>query len=174
MHLVERPIEAELYENGALKYRLTQEYDRFEQPSVLQERVEGAGQYPKRALPFPPRIDKESRPTAITCESRRMTATGVPDEVSKRKLAYRYDGLGRIAKRGFHAKTGKQMWKPKRRCSKSEYTYASGGYGANSTTARVQSIEQSGQKREYWYDKQGNITRECWQGKAAAGRGHQL
>ena len=29
--------------------------------------------------------------------------------------------------------------------------------------------QQAGQKREYWYDKRGNITRECWHGKAAEG-----
>ena len=165
--LVERPVEAELYESGALKYRLTQEYDRFEQPSVLQERVEEPDNT-RSEHTVSAAYDKQSRPTAITCESRRMTATGVPDEVSKRKLTYHYDGLGRIAKRGFHA-NGEANVETEAPLFQSEYTYVSGGYGANSTTARVQSIEQSGQKREYWYDKQENITRECWQGKAAAG-----
>lgn len=74
--------------------------------------------------------------------------------VSKRKLAYHYDGLGRIAKRGFHA-NGEANVETEAPLFQSEYTYASGGYGANSTTARVQSIAQAGQKREYWYDKAG-------------------
>ena len=39
----------------------------------------------------------------------------------------------------------------------------------NSTTARVKCIRQGEQKWEYGYDKLGNITRECWQGKATTG-----
>jgi|GEM_PF-2450209 len=164
--LAERPVEAELYENGALKYHLTQEYDRFEQPSILHERVEEPdntrSEYTVAAV-----YDKESKPTEITCESCHMAATGAQDEVSKRKLAYRYDGLGRVQRRSFHAngdanaETGTPLL-----CT--EYGYSVGGYGADSTTAQVQSIEQAGRRREYWYDKRGNITRESWKGMATA------
>ncbi|MEA5015627.1 MAG: DNRLRE domain-containing protein [Candidatus Limiplasma sp.] len=165
--LAERPVEAELYENGALKYRLAQEYDRFEQPSVLHERVEEPDDT-RSEYTISAEYDKESKPTAIIYEGRRMTETGVPDEKSKRKLAYHYDGLGRIAKRNFHA-NGEADAQTAAPLFQSEYTYATGGYAANSTTAQVQSIRQAGQKREYWYDKNGNITRECWHGKAVEG-----
>ena len=165
--LVERPAEAELYENGALKYRLTQEYDRFEQPSMLHERVEEPDDT-RSEHTVTVAYDKESKPVAITCESSRMTAIGVPDAVTKRKLTYRYDGLGRTLRRDFYA-DGDANMETATPLFQSEYAYSKGGYGANSTTTRVRSIAQAGQTREYWYDKLGNITRERWQGKAAAG-----
>ncbi len=163
--LAERPVEAELYENGSLKHSLTQEYDRFEQPSVLHERVEEPdntrSEYTVCAT-----YDRESKPTEITCASSHMTALDVPDSVSKRKLAYRYDGLGRILRRDFHANgdANAEMVTPLLR---TEYSYNKGGYGADSTTAQVQTLEQAGRRCKYWYDKRGNITRESWQGMAA-------
>lgn len=51
---------------------------------------------------------------------------------------------------------------------RTEYSYNKGGYGADSTTAQVQSIEQADRRCKYWYDKRGNITRESWQGMATA------
>ncbi|MEA5015629.1 MAG: RHS repeat-associated core domain-containing protein [Candidatus Limiplasma sp.] len=157
--LAERPAEAELYENGALQYRLTQEYDRFEQPSVLHERVEEAddtrSEYTIRA-----QYDKESKPTALTYESAAMTGLGEPEETSKRKLAYAYDGLGRIVKRSFYtdpASPGAAF--------QSEYAYVPGGYGPGSTTALVRSIRQADGTREYVYDSLGNILRERRQNK---------
>ena len=165
--LVDRPVEAELYENGALQYRLTQEYDRFEQPSVLRERVEEPDDT-RSEFTISAAYDKESRPTAITCESSHMTSPGAPDATSKRKLTYRYDGLGRIVKRDFHA-NGEANTEIASPLLPTEYSYETGGHGANSTTARVKSIRQGEQKWEYGYDKLGNITRECWQGKATTG-----
>ena len=85
--MAERLVEAELYENNVLKYHLTQEYDRFEQPSVLHEWVEGADNT-GRGYTVRAEYNKESKPTAVTYES---METG---EV--RKLAYAYDGLGRM------------------------------------------------------------------------------
>jgi YD repeat-containing protein len=161
--LAERPGEAELYEDGALKYRLTQEYDRFEQPSVLHERLEEPdGTRSEHTISA--EYDKESKPAAITYESTRMTGLGDPDETSKRKLAYAYDALGRMAERSFHADAEKA--KP---AFQSKYKYAKGGYGPHSTTARVKSIRQAGCGHEYWYDALGNIVRESRQGKAMTG-----
>ena len=164
--LAERPVEAELYENGALKYHLTQEYDRFEQPSVLHERVEEPDDT-RSEYTIAAAYDKESKPTEITCESRHMAATGTQDEVSKRKLAYRYDGLGRILHRDFHA-NGDANAETGTPLLRTEYSYNKGGYGADSTTAQVQSVEQADRRCKYWYDKRGNITRESWQGMATA------
>ena len=156
----ERPVEAELYEDGALTYRLTQEYDRYEQPIVLRERVEEPDDTRSEYI-VTAEYDKESRPTSLTYTSARMRETGTPDQRSRRKLTYAYDGLGRVKKRGFHVRAADMN-----PAFESEYTYLSGGYGLNSATALVREIRQAGSKREYWYDTLGNITRECRQGKA--------
>jgi len=166
--LAERPVEAELYENEVLngvlnkvlKYRLSQEYNRFEQPSVLHERIEEPDDT-RSEFTISAEYDTESKPTALTYESARMIETGEPDETSKRKLTYAYDGLGRVSQRGFYVDVQNE-----RPMFQSEYTYVTGGYGANSTTSLVQAVEQAGQKHEYWYDKRGNIVKEGWQGPA--------
>lgn len=152
--LAERPVEAELYENGKPHYRLTQEYDRFEQPSVLHERLEnedGTGDEYTIAVGY----DKESKPEELTYSA---------GESVKRKLTYAYDGLGRLAKRSFlgDAENDEPLFE-------SAYIYATGGYGKDSTTTLVQSIEQLGGKHQYWYDAVGNISKERWQGKTVAG-----
>ena len=72
--LAERPVEAELYENGSLKHSLTQEYDRFEQPSVLHERVEEPDDT-RSEYTISAAYDKESRPTAITCRPASRSAS---------------------------------------------------------------------------------------------------
>ncbi len=161
--LAERPVEAELYEDGALKYRLTQEYDRYEQPSLLHERVEEPDDT-RSEYTITAQYDKESKPTVLTYEAKRMSAEGQPDQESTRKLTYSYDGLGRLMKRSFHGDVDSET-----PLFQSEYAYVTGGYGADSTTALVQAIEQAEGKHAYWYDALGNIVKERWQGTAAEG-----
>ena len=137
--LAERPAEAELYEDGALRYRLTQEYDRFEQPSVLHERLEEPDDT-RSEFTVSAEYDKEGKPTAVTYASAHMTMPGVPDEKSKRKLGYVYDGLGRVVKRNFCKEVAAKPTEDGVSLFQSKYAYASGGYGlhAASRTFRCQ------------------------------------
>ena len=141
--LVDRPVEAELYENGALQYRLTQEYDRFEQPTVLRERVEAADNT-RSEYTVTVSYDKESHPAALTCESSLTTAAGVADVVSKRQLVYRYDRLGRVVGSGFCPNANAAGTASETPLFQTEYGFAMGGYGENSTTSREQSIKTAG------------------------------
>ena len=148
--LAERPVEVELHESGEFLHRLMQEYDRFEQPSKMNERIQEEGTQSEFSVAAA--YDKESKPIALICKS----------DDSTRKLVYTYDELGRIAKRDFFAENETPLFE-------SQYTYMLGGYGANSTTPLIRVIEEAGSRHEYWYDIVGNIVKERWQGRAAAG-----
>ena len=66
-------------------------------------------------------------------------------------LSYTYDNLGRVATRTTSPLS-------------STYSYVGGGYGADSTTPLVSSIQQTGISFAYTYDNRGNITSETRNG----------
>jgi len=150
-----RPVEAEQYENGALRYRLTQEYDRYEQPTVLHERMENADDSRKE---YTTRVayDAESKPTSVTYESTQSE--------TKQRLDYEYDGLGRVKSRRLYLDSESEN-----AANESRYTYIRGGYGNGSATALIRKIEQRDGEYEYWYDETGNIVKERYAGQAAGG-----
>ena len=88
--------------------------------------------------------DNENRPTSL-----RYNGT-------INRTDYVYDALGRISSRNAVLNNAFYL---------SSYSYAAGGYGANSTSPLVSSITQSGHNLSYAYDDNGNITSAVYKGQ---------
>ena len=67
-----------------------------------------------------------------------------------------YDARGRISSRNAVLNNAFYL---------SSYSYAAGGYGANSTSPLVSSITQNGHNLSYAYDDNGNITSAVYKGQ---------
>ena len=127
-----RPIRVKSHENGVHLYTGELSYDVYGNAARYGERI-GPGYAAYET-------------TYGYDEGDRLTALGYGD--ASNKLAYTYDGIGRVSQRtvtaGNHA------------CPAS-YTYEAGGYGTGSTTALVKRIVQNGKTMKYTYDDTGNI-----------------
>ena len=139
--LADRPMQSELRDgSGKVLYRTGLKYDKLNNLQQFSERV-GATTHTSGYT-----YDRDNRVTQIAYDG------------TAHKVGYVYDALGRVATRTVESgvATGKLT---------SSYSYADGGYGANSTTPLVSKITQStpagaAMNFEYEYDSRGNITKE--------------
>lgn len=128
-----RQVSTRAADNNALIYQTTLNYDNYNNLSLFRERVG---------------TDIHQTTYAYDRDNR---TTGIEYGASTRKVAYAYDGLGRI--------TTKTVTNGSNAAA-STYGFIAGGHGSDSTTSLVGSITQPGQTLTYDYDDVGNIVKE--------------
>ena len=140
--LADRPCGTELKDTGSddVLYKTRLKYDKLSNLEQFAETVDGETHTSDYTY------DRDNRVTEIDYDG------------TTEKVTYAYDALGRIATRT--AENGTTAGK-----LTSTYSYVSGGYGTNSTTALISDITQStgagsSMNFSYTYDDRGNITSE--------------
>lgn len=135
--LADRPCQTELVDNatGEVLYKTGLKYDKLNNLTMFSEQVNDETHKSEYTY------DRDNRITQIAFDG------------GTHKVGYTYDELGRVTTRV--AECGDDDGKVT-----STYGYVDGGYGTNSTTPLVASIDQKGISFAYAYDSRSNITSE--------------